>query len=91
MPIRRARRRRRGGEEQIPTRGSLALSRILEENGPIAKRIRARIEKGVLWRLATGRRRPSEETGPLIEHLSRGLIRCRDFIPRERWTALVNG
>lgn len=78
-------------EPQIKTRGSRTLARILRENGPEAKRIRARIEKGVLWRLATGRRRPSEETGPLIEYLSRGKIRCRDFIPRERWTALVNG
>jgi hypothetical protein len=76
-------------EAQIPTRGSRALGRILGENGPLAKRIRARISKDILWRLATGRRRPNEETGPLIEHITAGKIRCRDWIPRDRWISLV--
>lgn len=78
-------------EPQIPTRGSRALARILRENGPIAKRLKARFDNSVLWRWATGRRGPDRDPAAAIEHLTRRKIPVRAWTPKETWDDLVRG
>lgn len=78
-------------EAQIPSRGSRALARILGENGPIARRLKARIDKSVLWRYASGRRRPDPDMVALVEYLTEGQISSRHWISKERWAELVGG
>jgi len=56
------------------TRASRILARILGENGATAKRIRARIDKGVLSRLASGARGPTIETAVALRILTKGEI-----------------
>jgi hypothetical protein len=72
-------------------RGPAILTRILEENGPLAERIRARFDKSVLSRLASGERGPHIETGVALRKLTRGRILEEYWVDPARLAQLVKG
>ena len=64
------------------TDGARALARILRENGELADTIRARFDKSVLSRLASGERGPSIETGAALAIITE---RRNRKIPESAW------
>lgn len=64
-----------------PSLASQTLARILEEEGPMAERIRAKLHRSALWRLSTGRRQPRISTAMMLERVTRGRVMASDWDP----------
>lgn len=65
------------------TRGSRELDRILVENGSLAKAIKRKYHRSVLWRFRTGRRIPELVCAVRMARVTKGRI------PEPFWTQPV--
>ncbi len=58
-----------------------ALAAVLEENGPEAEQIRARIHRTALWSYRTGRRLPNAKTIAMFHRVTGGRIAADGWVP----------
>lgn len=62
------------------TRASREFDKILRENGPLARKLRTKIDRGRLARLRAGKRKVELDTAVLVAKITDGRI------PAEFWT-----
>lgn len=65
-----------------PTVASLALAEALQD-AALAESLEARIHRTMLWRWSTGRAQPDLERAFLVEALTEGRVKAKD------WTVLA--